>query len=319
MIESRAAERASYRQGLVMGLTMAEVMLLVVFTLLLVAGVLLQKAHDRAKRLEQEAIASESRAKAAAAAERRTASELRREIEQRHGVRLPEDWRELVRIQDALNELHTSAGPSAIAQSLESERLVKQSLESLGYHVENEAEIADAILKNLPPAGEAASKPGHDWPPIIRLSEADHYYFELGKAEISSAFRRQLTEAIIPRLIELIREYDVDVIEVIGHTDEVPVANPASNLDAKLIDALKGHSLLHDLTFSDNAGLAIARASAVARILIEDGRLKGFRILPLSGAQVITTDERLSDGSSRREVPSRRRIEIRLRRTSPVQ
>ena len=32
MIECRAAERASYRQGLVMGLTMAEVMLLVVFT-----------------------------------------------------------------------------------------------------------------------------------------------------------------------------------------------------------------------------------------------------------------------------------------------
>jgi flagellar motor protein MotB len=319
MIESRAAERASYRQGLVMGLTMAEVMLLVVFTLLLVAGVLLQKTHDRAKRLEQEAIASQSRAKAAAAAERRTASELRREIERRHGVRLPEDWRELVRIQDALKELHSPADSSTIAQSLETERLVKQSLESLGYHVENEAEIADAILKNLPPAGEAVGKPGHDWPPIIRLSEADHYYFELGKAEISSAFRQQLAEAIIPRLIELIREYDVDVIEVIGHTDEVPVANPASNLDAKLIDALKGRSLLHDLTFSDNAGLAIARASAVARVLIEDGRLKGFRILPLSGAQVITTDERLSDGSSRREGPSRRRIEIRLRRTSPVQ
>ena len=42
MIQSFSAQRASYRQGLVLGLTMAEVMLLMVFTLLLVAGSLLQ-------------------------------------------------------------------------------------------------------------------------------------------------------------------------------------------------------------------------------------------------------------------------------------
>jgi len=321
MTRSLAAQRASYRQGLVLGLTMAEIMLLVVFTLLLVAGALLQKSHARIHGLESEAAEREREARAALAANLREKRDLQEELRQLRSTSLPDNWRDLVRIRDAVKQLEDkSVDVPSLAEAQDSARLSQQALQSLGYPVKRPEDIPDAILKEMPPAALAAHEShGHNWPPIIRLSEADHYYFELGKAEISPAFRDQLVQAIIPRLLELIAEYDVDVIEVIGHTDEVPISGLASNLDAKLIDALRGRSSSKVLTFSDNAGLAMARASAVVRVLMEDGRLANFRILPLSGAQVITVDEKLSEGNSRHELAARRRIEIRLRRTSQVQ
>jgi flagellar motor protein MotB len=302
MTHNYAAQRASYRQGLVLGLTMAEIMLLMVFTLLLVAGALLQKSHARIASLEQRRAQVERDANAQIATRLREIQNLEDQLARTGKPNIPDNWRELV----------------AAARASE------KALSSLGYRLNDVRDIPDTILKSMPRAGEApqpaqAAKSGHDWPPIIRLSEADHYYFQLGKAEISPEFRDQLIATIIPRLLELIGEYDVNVIEVIGHTDEVPVTSLASNLDAKLIDALRGNAYPDELTFSDNAGLAMARASAVARVLIEDERLALYRVLPMSGAQVITTDERLAQGNSRHETAERRRIEIRLRRTSQVQ
>src|SRR5439155_25685895 len=89
MKESFGAQRASYRQGLVLGLTMAEIMLLMVFTLLLVAGALLQKSHSRIKEMnEQEATFSQ--------AQLAEIKSLRDELSRARNIRLPENWRELV-------------------------------------------------------------------------------------------------------------------------------------------------------------------------------------------------------------------------------
>jgi len=318
MKESFGAQRASYRQGLVLGLTMAEIMLLMVFTLLLVAGALLQKSHSRIKEMnEQEATVSQ--------AQLAEIKSLRDELSRARNIRLPENWRVLVRIYEALKQLQDKPLDShAVLNNIEIAEAAKRTLQVLGYHLSDVRQIPDTILKNMPPAGQQQQRPasetaGHNWPPIIRLSEADNYFFELGKAEITAEFKNRLVEVIVPRILDLIRDYDVDVIEVIGHTDEVAIADRASNLDTRLIDTLQGRSPPDHLTFSDNAGLAMARASAVARVLMNDDRLKPFRILPLSAAQVITTEERISEGGSRHEMPSRRRIEIRVRRTSVVQ
>jgi len=318
MIQSFSAQRASYRQGLVLGLTMAEVMLLMVFTLLLVAGSLLEKSHARIKEMaEQEASTSEARLA--------EIESLREELSRARNIRLPDNWRELVRIDEALKQFQDKpVDGRTVLDTLEIAEAARRTLRALGYKIADIRQIPDTILKNMPPAVQQQPAPpsetaGHNWPPIIRLSEADNYFFELGKAEITPEFRDQLVQVIVPRILELIRAYDVDVIEVIGHTDEVAIANRASNLDARLIDTLQGRAQPDQLTFSDNAGLAMARASAVARVLMDDDRLKPFRILPLSAAQVITTEEKISEGGLRHEMPTRRRIEIRVRRTSVVQ
>jgi outer membrane protein OmpA-like peptidoglycan-associated protein len=313
MKQNLSAQRASYRQGLVLGLTMAEIMLLMVFTLLLVAGALLQKSQTRIAGLERDANVS-----AAQLAELRS---LREKLARTARVPLPDNWLELIRINEDLKRLPPdSTDARSVLQVFEAVDRTRKAIESLGYGSTDLRQMPETILKNMPPAGQTKpeEKSGHNWPPIIRLSEADNYFFELGKAEISPGFRDRLINVVIPRLLELISAYDVDVIEVIGHTDEVPIAGLRSNLDERLVDALQGRSPVEDLMFSDNAGLAMARASAVARVLMEDDRLKPFRILPLSGAQVITTEERVSEGGPWHETASRRRIEIRLRRTSSV-
>jgi len=83
-----------------------------------------------------------------------------------------------------------------------------------------------------------------------------------------------------------------------------------------LLNALKGTAHVASLVHADNAGLGLSRAVSVVRSLLLDGRLSQpqYRILPLSGAQLIETDERITVGGGG-DVPGRRRIEIRLRRS----
>jgi hypothetical protein len=51
-------------------------------------------------------------------------------------------------------------------------------------------------------------------------------------------------------------------------------------------------------------------------VLASDLRLRNFRILPLSGAQLIGTDGRLTRWDEQGDVRERRRIEIRMRKST---
>jgi hypothetical protein len=55
---------------------------------------------------------------------------------------------------------------------------------------------------------------------------------------------------------------------------------------------------------------------AVVKVLSFDPRLRAFRILPLSAAQLIGTDGKLTRWDGRGDVRERRRIEIRMRKSS---
>jgi hypothetical protein len=179
-----------------------------------------------------------------------------------------------------------------------------------------EATKQNAELKTLlEKEGEKGSVQGHKWPPIINLSEAGGYYFDVGSAELSEEFNSALVDKVAPKILQIALEYpDVDVIEVIGHTDEQIIRRHFSNLDGMLIDALKTGNVA-SLVPADNAGLGISRAVAVVTRLLQDSRLQErfSRILPMSGAQLIQVDETLSQGSAG-DVRERRRIEIRLRK-----
>jgi OmpA family len=149
-------------------------------------------------------------------------------------------------------------------------------------------EIDEVALSN------AQSRGKHDWPPIITLSEADGCFFKTGSAEIDDCLRAKLRDTV-PLLVQRARDYDVDVIEVIGHTDEQPIVQRPSNLDFSLLSVVKGTGFVSTLIPADNAGLGIARAVAVVRALLNDPNMGPYRILPLSGGQLIGTDERLTN------------------------
>lgn len=161
----------------------------------------------------------------------------------------------------------------------------------------------------------------NDKPPIINLEEQQGYKFESGDASLTAAFREKLTREKVPELIRYASVYGVNIIEVIGHTDEIPVGARGSNLDYLLIPFLRsgsGPEPAQQLQATDNAGLGMARAAAVARYLLADPGLNALKmqILPLSGAQVIDVNDALSSGSDQKEDRNRRRIEIRARRAN---
>ena len=153
------------------------------------------------------------------------------------------------------------------------------------------------------------------WPPFIDLSEAKGYSFKIGKATLNPKFESDLKGKIGDQLLELANKYNADYIEVIGHTDEQPVVTTTTNLDGSLIHVMNGEIPVNSLSPGDNAGLGIARAVSVAKVLSELEKLSHLTIIPLSGGQLILPGDKISSGEPG-DVKERRRIEIRVRRTS---
>jgi hypothetical protein len=176
------------------------------------------------------------------------------------------------------------------------------------------AERIDALMQAIP-----LPQVGYDQPPIISLPESQGYHFISGSAELSEEFRTKLGSGVTERLIEIATHYGLDVIEVVGHTDEVPVSSATSNLDAHLLPFLRGEGSVQQLAFADNAGLGISRAAAVVKELAQNPLLGRFTIIPLSAGQTVLSNGILSTGATNRGgEEDRRRIEIRLRRSATV-
>lgn len=284
-----------YRRGLILGLTVAEVMILLIFVLLMALAAALQ---NRDKKIE--------------ALDRGGASRLVEELQHAYPQARNQDeyFKELVRAIEVRRRIEQE-GPEALRQSILEDasigRDVRQAAEKDG--VANPREYA----RNL--AASANRSRRGEWPPFVSLSEAGGYYFDSGKATLRPEFERNLISHVIPMLARNLVDYDVDVIEVIGHTDEVPMVGQ-SNLDAQLVAASAGHFPIAGLRSTDNAGLAMARAVSVVRVLRADPRLARAAILPLSGAQMIVPVDHMADGTARASDQRRRRIEIRLRRST---
>ena len=347
MSETIGRQTASYRQGLVLGLTMAEIMLLLVFCMLIAVGVALasqrvklDEAGERLKTVEAAAAADRAlvetikrNARLAELMDSATGAASQREID--------EFWRKLVESNDVVASMQRRGvslaalkeegdlvaklqrlrgegiGPDQIARGIALSRAIGDSAFGKTTTLTPQ-EIAALIQKGLSaskPESNTARGIGHTWPPIINLSEADGYYFATGSADLTPDFEMALNTVVVTRLLEIAESFDVDVIEVIGHTDEQPVSNRVSNLDRSLPSVTLGGSSAGVLQWADNAGLGLARALAVVKVLSFDPRLRSFRILPLSAAQLIATDGKLTRWDARGDVRERRRIEIRMRKS----
>jgi outer membrane protein OmpA-like peptidoglycan-associated protein len=270
---------------MVLGLTMAEIVLLILFTLLLVLAALLTEKQREQSKLEAQL----------SLVEKEFSAMVNEHIDN------PKAF---------FHELVLAKENAARADRLE------QQLQEVK---KRNAEMDAALVKERAARQAAERNKGSGqlikWPPIISLSEAGGYYFEVGSAELSEEFKLALADRVVPKILQIAAQYpDVDIIEVVGHTDEQLIRRRYSNLDGILIDVLRNGDVA-SLTPADNAGLGIARAVAVVTRLLQDSRLQPrfSRILPMSGAQLIQVDETLTHGSQG-DVRERRRIEIRLRK-----
>src|SRR6516164_1418068 len=335
-----AQQRASYRQGLVLGLTMAEIMILLVFCLLIGMATFLKREETRRVAIEAQLkqLKLQSKQDREIVAALREDAALVEKLKSISGLSEPQAidqyWRELVDGRTVVEEVEKSG---LTLKDLREGLANAANLRANGIDVDKairDARLADAIYRAMPKPGEPpVSTPpildtlergksgagGHQWPPIITMSEAGGYYFESGSAELSQSFRDTLLNQTPVKILDYIRKYDVDVIEVVGHTDERPIGfrPSSSNLDRDLAPVLKNQFGVASLVPADNAGLGLARAVSVVSVLRQSPLLAPYKLIPLSGAQLVNTDETLALDGKAGDIQQRRRIEIRLRKSVP--
>lgn len=302
-------EHRGYNRGLILGLTMAESMLLLVFCLLLVAAAMVTAEKSKRLQLERQLAAAQQEktvalAKVAQLQSRLNAANPAAAIDQ---VAFDKEWRELVATREAIDRLGKEGVKPADLQRL---MAVANALRYNGVALEDAPEQIKRMIANK--AGDSAP---HEWPPIINLSEAKGYFFQSGSAELTTEFQAKLGTSISDQIADNLERYKVDVIEVIGHTDEQPLSRSASNLDQTVIDLLEGSKPISEVQPADNAGLGLARAIAVANVLRSNPKLKDATVLPLSAAQLVLPGDTITTGQAG-NVEQRRRIEIRVRRRS---
>jgi flagellar motor protein MotB len=319
---------------------MAEIMLLLVFCLLIAMATFLRteknKNDDLEKKLHDAGMLTGREQRFVSALEKypELYERFKKSIEAESTASIDEFWRELVDDRSFVSDLE-KRGMSR--QAAKQKLLEPPKLKDTGIDPQQakadaallaklarllpseqasklEAGLVDAVRK-----GVSATNDGHRWPPIISLSEAQGYYFKSGSAELSEPFRDALLQKTPEEIIKNIKLYDVDVIEVVGHTDEQPVGLRSSNLDRDLSSVLTNAAPVASLQPADNAGLGLARAVSVVSVLRQVPTLGSYKIIPLSGAQLINTDETLAVNSQPLDIKQRRRIEIRLRKSAPQQ
>lgn len=374
---SVSSEQRGYSRGLILGLTLAESMLLLVFCLLLAAGAIVVREREAAAQARADKQALEAQLSAQKDANAHLTEKLevyRKSVTDSEA--LEKEWRELELAKREIDKIletgltleevkkhapilrELSANEISLAevragaevarklrerqvsledldmlthaaQELRKQELTVEDVAKLGSAIRVlKDEVVDATSEATPEEqlrelvrkahqAQGNSKP-HEWPPIINLSETNGYFFRSGSAELSPGFLAALQGKIAGQIADIAARYDVNVVEVIGHTDEQKISSIVSNLDSELAVVLAGKMPVKSLRPADNAGLGLARAIAVAEALKGAPGLQELTVLPMSGAQLILPDDTLTDGAQAGDVASRRRIEIRVRKRNDL-
>jgi len=161
-----------------------------------------------------------------------------------------------------------------------------------------------------------------DTPPIIVIKDEGAYRFASGSAEIPEKMSSYILKQIVPEIEDKAKQYGIDVVEIIGHTDGQVNSKITSNLDTYLEEVANGNLTVNKLQAGSNADLGLMRALSVVKVLryIQNkaGRLSGLSFRAYSAAQLILPNGKFA-GIARHEDVTRRRIEIRFTRLGKVQ
>jgi outer membrane protein OmpA-like peptidoglycan-associated protein len=167
-----------------------------------------------------------------------------------------------------------------------------------------------------------------DLPPIKVFPESSKFKFSSGKAELSSDFKAYIHAQLEPEVLAITQQYDVDAIEVIGHTDGQEVGylechessrKIRGNLDQKLEVVAYKNQNVSTLCPGSNTDLGLMRALAVVQELKKSkGEIAKLNFRAYSAGQSL-----LEDGTpapvNKNDTPERRRIEIRFTKLGKTQ
>jgi len=172
---------------------------------------------------------------------------------------------------------------------------------------EERAEIAERRLKDLKKTET----------PIINIDGSSRYQFESNSAVLPSSLASALSNELGTEIDAVIREYRVDVVEVIGHTDGQRISKDSSNLDLNLEKVATENQNIATLTPGSNADLGLMRALSVIKVLQKNPRLKNLKFRAYSAAQLTLANGNFALVNQESD-PTRRRIEIRFTRLGKV-
>ncbi len=228
---------------------------------------------------------------------------------------------DLLRTEQKLSETEEKAEQvsslqDSLAQASRQIAQLEQELEQAKAQAKSREDEIARLEQELKKAKKAATEVP-DNPPIVILSEEKQTYrFDAGSAKISEDFKKGLQQEIIPFLEEQIDACNCDAIEVVGHTDTVPVGSGRSNLDKELIAAFREEKM-PNLKPGSNVDLGMMRALSIIRYLKQvqqqQGKLTEIDyFIPYSAGQMLKPDYTLDTSNKGTDDKSRRRIEMRL-------
>ena len=162
-----------------------------------------------------------------------------------------------------------------------------------------------------------------DTPPIILIKDEGAYRFASGSADLPQPMYHYVWTKIVPEIERETKQYNINTVEVIGHTDGQVNGSGMSNLDLNLENIASGNLPVQNLKAGSNADLGLMRSLALVRVLryiqTKEGRLQGLKFRAYSAAQLILANGEFAPPPiSRQEDSTRRRIEIRFTRLGEV-
>jgi outer membrane protein OmpA-like peptidoglycan-associated protein len=154
-------------------------------------------------------------------------------------------------------------------------------------------------------------------PPLITLTETQSFRFDTGSHRLSDNFKFELKRKL-DKITEDIVKYNIDTIEVIGHTDGQPSPG-GSNLDFELIRNNDTIASFNSTNFQagSNMDLGLLRALAVASFLknqLSNRSVDVPYITTYSAGSLIDIEGRFNPATNLSD-SKRRRIEIRFTRS----
>lgn len=175
------------------------------------------------------------------------------------------------------------------------------------------------------------------YPQAIPISSRD-LSFKSGLAvpeEGVTFLRRYLKEMIVPKIENQLKEYDVDMIEIVGHTDGAPISLKGS-LDSHLLNTiannsddglniLKSMNQFNQLRAGSNVDLGLIRALIVVNTLkdlqktgeCDCKQIKAFRAYSAGQLYLPGNHKKAAKHTSNSD-ESRRRVEVRFTKWNPI-
>ncbi|MCV3213298.1 hypothetical protein OGM63_07130 [Plectonema radiosum NIES-515] len=160
-------------------------------------------------------------------------------------------------------------------------------------------------------------------PPIILIKDEGAYRFASGSAELPQPMYNYIWTKIVPEIERKTKAYNINTVEVIGHTDGQANGSAISNLDQNIENVANGSVPIQNLKAGSNADLGLMRSLALVKVLryiqTKEHRLQGLKFRAYSAAQLILPSGEFAQPSiAHQEDSTRRRIEIRFTRLGEV-